>query len=128
MQQPKFVSLGASRFGNPLLCSSSMNIDNNCFSLCCWASSTTRGLRGLTMTYVMTAIVVMATIAGRSRALVQEPRDDEPLTCSEGRVRCLGDVTCKVLMETISKVCGESSKSPLSNKLPFSSKLPFYCW
>lgn len=66
------------------------------------------------MTLVMTAVVVMATIAGRSWSLVQEPRDDEPLTCVEGRVRCLGDVTCKVLMETISKVCDESSKLPFS--------------
>src|SRR6218665_977701 len=43
--------------------------------------------------------------------------DEEPLSCLEGRFRCLQDATCRVLLETVTKVCGQSSKS-LSLSVP----------
>lgn len=36
--------------------------------------------------------------------------DDESMSCLEGRIRCEADVTCRVLSDTINKVCDKSGK------------------
>ena len=46
-------------------------------------------------------------------------REEEPPTCYQARLRCNGDVTCRVLLETISKVCDDSSKSLFLAKSQF---------
>ena len=36
--------------------------------------------------------------------------DHEPISCLQGRARCHGDVSCGVFLDTMKKVCDESSK------------------
>lgn len=68
----------------------------------------------LRMTRLTLAVALLfaawLTIGECVLSLMHEQRDEGSLSCYEGRLRCLGDVTCKVLMETISKVCDESSE------------------
>jgi len=65
----------------------------------------------------MTAVVLCLSLAASGgvvstggRKVVDLMVEEEPLSCLEGRVRCKKDATCRVLLEAISKVCGQSSK------------------
>jgi len=71
-------------------------------------TSSVKSTHGIWQLMVTTSLIVlmfsMATVAWIPT------NDEESMSCLEGRRRCEADVTCRVLTDTISKVCDKSGR------------------